>query len=250
VLLVSDVHGAYDALARVAARGEPLLVLGDLLNFIDYRTLDGMFAEVAGRGFVAEMVRLRARGDHEAAARRWREFAAGREDDLRRRWRELMEEGYRRVATALAGARTYVTYGNVDDPEVLREMLPAGVRFVDAEVVEIEGLRVGFAGGGPYHLGVAGEVTEAAMAAKLREIGPVDVLCTHAAPAVPQLSTDVIGGRAKESRALLEYLLEHRPPFHYFGDVHQPQATRWRVEETWCTNVGYFRATGRPVRHG
>jgi hypothetical protein len=35
---------------------------------------------------------------------------------------------------------------------------------------------------------------------------------------------------------------------HLFGDVHQPQASRWRIGRTQCVNVGYFRATGRVFR--
>jgi hypothetical protein len=30
--------------------------------------------------------------------------------------------------------------------------------------------------------------------------------------------------------------------------VHQPQASTWRIGRTRCRNVGYFRATGRPLR--
>jgi len=81
-------------------------------------------------------------------------------------------------------------------------------------------------------------------------MGAVDVLCTHAAPAVPQLSCDTIGGRCKHSEAVLGYLLAHGPRWHYFGDVHQPQALSWRVGATLCRNVGYFRLTERAVRHG
>jgi hypothetical protein len=66
---------------------------------------------------------------------------------------------------------------------------------------------------------------------------------------VRPLSRDVIGGRLKESPAVLAYLLDHRPRWHYFGDIHQPQATSWRVGVTRSVNVGYFRATGRAVRH-
>ena len=46
MLLVADVHGAAEALGKVAGRGETVLVLGDLVNFIDYRSLDGILAEV------------------------------------------------------------------------------------------------------------------------------------------------------------------------------------------------------------
>ncbi|MDX1689945.1 MAG: metallophosphoesterase [Acidimicrobiia bacterium] len=250
MLLVSDVHGANEALARVARLGEPLLVLGDLLNFIDYRTLDGMLADVAGKPFVAELVARRARGDRDGARRLWNEWAAGREDEVRREYTRRTAAAYAEVHAALDGAEAYVIFGNVDRPGMLRDALPPSARWVDGEVVEIDGVRVGFAGGGMPNLGVPGEVSDEAMRAKLAGLGPVDVLCTHVPPAVPQLSNDVVGGRAKESTAILHYLLEHRPPFHYFGDVHQPQATEWRVGGTRCRNVGYFRATGRPVRHG
>ena len=117
-------------------------------------------------------------------------------------------------------------------------------------MIEIEGLRVGFAGGGMVSVGTLGEVTEDEMADKLDRLGPVDVLCTHVPPAVEPLSRDVVGGRTKGSEAIVEYLARARPPFHYFGDIHQPQATEWLVGETRCRNVGYFRATGRAVRHG
>lgn len=249
MLLVSDVHGANEALARVAATGEPLLVLGDLLNLVDYRTMDGILAELFGKEMVADVARLRARGEHDEARRRWRRAAEGRSDDLRTGFLALVEASYRETRRALEGATAYVTYGNVDRPDLLAESLPAGVAFVDGEVVEIEGYRVGFAGGAIVTTGGPGEVTEEEMEAKLARLGPVDLLCTHAAPAVPQLATDVVAGFAKHSQAVLDYILREQPPFHYFGDIHQPQATRWRVGSTRCRNVGYFRATGRAVRH-
>ncbi|MFH1103930.1 MAG: metallophosphoesterase family protein [Actinomycetota bacterium] len=250
MLLVSDVHGAFDALARVAARRETLLVLGDLLNFVDYRTMEGMLAEVAGKEFVARLAGVRTRGDHEGARELWAGFSAGREAEIRDRYDALTREAYAQAARALAGSGAYVTYGNVDRPEVLREMLPAGVTFVDAGSFEIEGIVVGIVGGGVPSLGVPGEIDHDAMAVRLATLGPVEMLCTHVAPAVRPLATDVIGGRPKQSRPVLDYLREHRPRWHYFGDIHQPQATTWRVGETVCRNVGYFRATERPVRHG
>ncbi len=249
MILVADVHGAFDSLARAAAAGEPLLVLGDLLNVVDHRTHEGMLAEVIGRDAVGLLAELRSRGDGGAAREVWRHVAAGREDEIRERLEALAEESYIAMAAALRGAEAYVTFGNVDRPDRLAANLPPGARFVDGEVVSIEGWRVGFAGGGVPGLGVPGEVGDDEMAGKLAALGPVDVLCTHVAPAVAPLSTDVIGGRPKHSVAVLDYILRHRPRWHYFGDIHQPQATRWRVGATSSHNVGYFRATGRGVRH-
>ncbi len=251
MLIIADVHGATEALRRVAQAPGPLLILGDFINFIDYRTYDGLVTDVSGREFVVEMVRLRTRGDFRAAGELWRSFSTGREAELRRKYDDLVQAAYRDICSGLDGATGYATYGNVDRPDVLRSHLPTGMRFVDAEVVEIDGLGVGFAGGGMKSpLGVAGEVTEEEMEAKLAAVGPVDVLCTHVPPMVGPLTKDVIGGREKGSLALLEYLERHQPSHHYFGDIHQPQASVWRIGRTVCRNVGYFRATGRAVRHG
>lgn len=251
MLLVADVHGAAEALGKVAGRGETILVLGDLVNFIDYRSLDGILADVYGKQFVAEVVALRAADDHQAARHRWRQESAGREAELQATMLRLVTQQYREVCGALAGSRALVTYGNVDWPDLLIHFLPEGARFVDGEVIDLEGYRVGFAGGGVTPPGVtAGRITEEEMAAKLARLGPVDILCTHAAPDVPELCWDVVAGRMRTGfRAIVEYVLDTRPRWHYFGDVHQPRATQWQVGETLSRNVGYFRATGRAVRH-
>lgn len=250
MLLVSDVHGAFDELAAVAALGEPLLVLGDLVNFVDYRTHQGILCDIAGREFVAEMLQLREAGDRDGSRALWEGFRAGREAEVAASFDRALRASYGRMRDALAGCEAYVTYGNVDRPRLLAEYLPSSARYVDGEVIDVAGLTVGMVGGGVRALGVPGEVPEPEMAEKLAGLGPVDILCTHVAPAVRPLSHDVIGGRRKESAAVLAYLEEHQPRWHYFGDIHQPQATTWRVGRTQCRNVGYFRATGRPTRHG
>jgi Icc-related predicted phosphoesterase len=250
MLLVADVHGAYAALARVARQGEPLLVLGDFLNLVDYRDGSGLLCDLFGSDLVREVLHLRRQGGPGAANQRWQAFVTGREEEISARYDALVRAAYQEVAEALHGSEAYVTHGNADRPRLLSACLPPGVRYVDGEVVEVEGLRVGIVGGGPHVLGVPGEVPDEGLADRLSALGPVDVLCTHAAPAVPQLGHDVIGGRGKASPAVLDYLLAFRPRWHYFGDVHQPQAVSWRVDGTFCRNVGYFRLTGRAVRHG
>ena len=53
--LIADVHGAVEPLRALAATEGPLLILGDLINFVDYRTYDGIVAEVCGRDFVEDL---------------------------------------------------------------------------------------------------------------------------------------------------------------------------------------------------
>jgi len=249
LLVVSDVHGAFEALEEVAGRGEQLLILGDLINLLDYRTHQGIIADVLGTEFGEAVSGLRANGDYSAMRQAWAQIVGQRPDDVRAAMNAAITASYSRCRTALASAVGYCTYGNVDNPSLLRDSLPPTMRFLDGEAVEIGGLRFGFIGGGTSTpMAGAGEVTDEEMARKLEEMGPVDVLCSHLPPALESLCTDVITGRReRSSQPILNYLRVHQPLRHFFGDVHQPQASTWRVGRTICQNVGYFRATRRPV---
>jgi Icc-related predicted phosphoesterase len=247
--LVSDVHGAADALSRAAPEGATLLVLGDLVNLVDYRTTEGIVPDVVGTDAVNRVVALRSEGRYDDASALWFELSKDRLVDIRAEVASRMKVEYEAVAEALERYRSFVTFGNVDNVDMLVSTLPSSATFVDGEIIEIDGLSVGFAGGGVPSIGSAGEVSHEEMRTKLDHLGPVDVLCTHVPPDVEMLSTDVIGGRPKASPPIREYLLEHQPRYHFFGDVHQPRALTWRFGETMCRNVGYFRATGRSVVH-
>ena len=71
MLIISDVHGAVEPLRRVASLGEPLLVLGDLINYIDYRSNEGIVADISGKDLVDEFVRIRSAHGQEAATEFW-----------------------------------------------------------------------------------------------------------------------------------------------------------------------------------
>ncbi len=249
IRIISDVHGAVAALRRVTVEPGALLILGDLINFIDYRDQTGIVSRVAGSEFVAEMVRLRSAGDYTAAGELWRDYRRGREDELRRGYAEAIADAYEEICEPLDGVSGWVTYGNVDNPDVMQRFLPGSIRFIEADRIEIDGEVFGIVGGGVTTINSPGEISDDVMAERLAAIGPVDVLCTHVAPAIRPLAADVVGGRAKGSVPVKEYLERYQPRVHYFGDIHQPQAVSWRIGATTCVNVGYFRATGRPWVH-
>jgi Icc-related predicted phosphoesterase len=251
IRVVSDIHGAAADLAREAATADALLVCGDLVNLIDYRTMQGIAAEIFGPEVTAAFVRHRTAGRFEEAGRVLRGASEGREEEIRERVRVAVREQYEAVFAAFPEP-TYLTHGNVDRPEQFQDLLRPGVRHLDGESVEVDGLRVGFVGGGlprgprPHF----SEVSHEAFAAKVAAIGPVDVLCSHMPPAVDDLCFDVVAGRPEPgSPALLEYVEEHQPDYLYFGHVHQPRRDRLRVGRTRLVNVGYFRATGRMLDH-
>ncbi len=248
MLIVSDVHGAFETLAGLASRADTVLILGDLINLVDYRTNEGILADIVGRDVVESVVGLRS-VDDSAANRMWATRTASLGFDVRLAVGDAMRSEYERMRTAISGLRAYVIPGNVDDPDLLRAHLPSSATWVDGEVLEFEDETFGFVGRGIERIGSAGEIDDATMRDRLAALGPVDVLCTHVPAALPMVCEDVIGGTGKGSVPVLEYLDRHRPRLHYYGDVHQARATSMRHGATTCINVGYFRATGRAFHH-
>jgi len=250
MLFISDVHDSPGALTRLVALGEEIAILGDLVNLTDYRTGEGAVSRVLGLEFANQTSAARAQGDYGEMRSLWAEQAKDSTEDLRSRIGEELSDQYRRAGEALAGGRGLVIHGNVDRPKTLVAALPEGFRYAHGEVVEREGLSIGFVGGGvPTPIGADGELSDEEMARVLDSLGPVDVLCTHVPPALSALRRDVVTGREERgSEPIRAYLQRHRPRYHLFGDVHQPQASTWRIGPTRCLNAGYFRATGRYLR--
>lgn len=247
MIFVSDVHDSPDALRLLVETDEEIAILGDLVNLTDYRTGYGAVAEVLGVDFAARTSAARARGDYPRMRELWREESELTGEDLRIEITSELASQYDRAAKALSGGRGVVIHGNVDRLEAMLESLPEGFRYVHGESLERQGLRIGFVGGGVVTpLGADGEVSDDEMTSILTGLGDVDILCTHVPPAIPALRTDVITGREERgSDPIRQYLLDSQPRYHLFGDVHQPQASTWRVGRTRCLNAGYFRATGR-----
>lgn len=250
MLFVSDVHDNPSALRKLVGLNEEIVLLGDLVNLNDYRTGLGAVADVLGMDFAARTGDARARGDYQGMRDLWSEEAKSESGDLRVQIGEALAGQYREARTALNDAVGLAIHGNVDRPEMLIESLPPGFEYVHGQRVERDGLTLGFVGGGvATPLGAPGEITDELMEQLLGELGPVDILCTHVPPAIPALRRDVVTGRIERgSSPVLDYIVKHQPKYHIFGDVHQPQATAWRVRGTRCLNAGYFRATGRYLR--
>ena len=252
IYVVSDLHGASDALTKAVPEGSTLLLLGDLVNFLDYISMTGILTEVFPVEAVQRVVDLRTAGDMEEARRVMKERSRGREEEVRHEIAKRVDEQYRAVFAALPDP-TYLILGNVDNPALAKELAGQhpGVHLSDGSVVAIEGERFGFVGGAlPTPMHVAGEVSEEEMAAKIDALGEVDVLCSHIPPAVPELCFDTVAGKHERgSEDLLRYIEDVQPRRAYFGHVHQPLVSSLHIGRTLCINVGYFRSTQRAWRH-
>jgi Icc-related predicted phosphoesterase len=252
IYVVSDLHDAAEGLKEAVPAGSTLLLLGDLINLIDYSDMSGILTEVFPPETVTTINELRASGDHEQARRIMRRRSQGREEEIRDRIALRVEEQYASVFAALPQP-TYLILGNVDRPDVVARYVDTSpaLSWPDGEVVELERERFGFVGGAlPTPLHVSGEITAEEMRAKIDALGDVEVLCSHIPPAVPELCYDTRARRSEEgSEDLLSYIERVQPRVAYFGHVHQPLVSAMWIGGTWCVNVGYFRATRRAFLH-
>jgi Icc-related predicted phosphoesterase len=244
VTAISDLHGAADQVGAVARECDALLVLGDLINVLDYRTWGGILVEVFGRESVQEAAELRAQGRFAQA----RDVIGRRTLDpvaARARFVELATRDYRRVFEALP-PHTYVTFGNVDIPDLIRALIPDHVRFVDGETVHLGSMTFGFVGGGVRTpLSVPGEVPDEEYDGKFDRIGRVDVVCTHMPPRIPWYTYDVVARKFEPgSVGLIAYVQRHQPAYALFGHVHQPLVSSGNIGLTQLVNVGHFQASG------
>ncbi len=248
VKLVADLHGRYSDLRDEVKEEDALLVLGDILDLIDWADLSGILPEVVGRERLVEKLFEAARKGPEAAAE-LREEIISPHGRYYHAITERAREQYGEFADALrgAGCRAYVIYGNGDLPELLAEALRETENAVLAEgKVEIDGTLFGFVPGAVYSpFRMPAEMEDREFGARLEELGAVEVLCTHIPPRVEEALFDVVAGRPVEgSAALLRYLEEKAPHFLYHGHVHQPAQRELRVGSTRVINVAYYKREG------
>lgn len=259
VHVVSDVHGNAEALARAGEGADALIVLGDLLDFVDYQAHDrGILGTLFGAENVGKFARLRREGTREETIAFSRSLWESLDDPA-----GAVEEAIREQYAALFGAMaaldvpTYATPGNVDAPDLWAEYAGAGITVVDGEVMEIGGLRFGFVGGAVLPEGAVLRRTNPVWRPYLRTheefdaviggLDKVEVLCTHVPPAFPELTYDVVARRHEiGSDALAMLIAQQQPRWSLFGHVHQPLSARLRAGRTECRNVGHFKVTERP----
>jgi Icc-related predicted phosphoesterase len=254
VHVVSDVHGNVEALARAGDGADALVVLGDLIDFVDYHDHGGgILGAVFGADKVAEFARLRRERPAELPA--FSRALWGSLGDPQAIVAEAVREQYARLFGAMT-APTYATPGNVDTPDLWPEFAGEHVHVLDGEVAEIGGLRFGFVGGALLPPGITARKpgvfrpylrTEEDFSAGVAALTDVDVMCTHIPPDVPELTYDVIARRSEfGSPSLLDLIMKQQPRWAVFGHVHQPLTPRMRIGFTECANVGHFQRTARP----
>ena len=122
VHVVSDVHGAADALKTAGDGADMLICLGDMLLFLDYADhTQGIFAELYGAEHAKEYIDLRTARRFDEARALTAGIAARLTADRGTDLRTLTEQAIRKQYAELFGALAepaYLTYGNVDVPRL------------------------------------------------------------------------------------------------------------------------------------
>src|SRR5262249_47785343 len=120
IKVIADVHGDLETVLREAAACDVLLLLGDLINVIDYSNAGGILGEVYGSEVVKEWSALRSDGRFDEARAVLREASKGREQEFRELMFRRIDEQTREFCERVPD-NVIVTYGNVDVPDLVRK---------------------------------------------------------------------------------------------------------------------------------
>ncbi len=243
IKLLADIHGEVDALREVIEPGDTAVLLGDLLNWVDFNSLEGMLSEVLEKQEIAQLLGEIEQGNIKKAkimAAAFLKNVGVHHEKLRGIARSAYEELFSAIP-----CRAYVIYGNTDYPDILKECLPSNIELIETGCMEIGGARFGFVSGVPpyrWGVGLPGEIDAETYRKRIDNLEPVDILCTHFPPAYPELTFDVKAKRSEEgSSALTEYIEKVKPDYAFFGHVHQPREKSKQVGRSKLINTGYFR---------
>lgn len=254
IKLIADPHGSFEDLPGKIDGDDVLIVLGDVLDLVDWVDISGILPEVIGREKFIEKLGAALAAGPEAPKALCDELLSpdgGYYQELFRR----TSEQYKRFWEILReiGCRSYVIYGNGDIPELMRATLNGEERATLVEgKVKIEGNVFGFVPGALNSLfRMPAEVDEEEYGARLRELGRVDVLCTHIPPRCEKVTLDVVAGRpVTGSASLMDYIGDNRPDYLYHGHVHQPAQRELLIGGTRVINVGYYKRERYVHTHG
>lgn len=254
--VVSDVHGNLDALGRAGDGADLLIVLGDLLDYVDYHDPHGgILGSMFGAERVAPFIAMRTVGAfaelHAYNQQLWAGVA-----DPEGAITEIVAGRYTK-AIEMLGDHALVTLGNVDVEPVWAALAPPGLRCLDGDTVTVDDLDIGFVAGGSTRPGLRLRPSDSPwkpfvrsaedFQAALDRLGPVDVLCSHIPPDLTALRYDTVPGRLEMfGPGLLERIDADQPALALSGHVHQPLSHRVRRGRTECVNVGHFQRWAAP----
>ena len=148
MIFISDVHHGLDSLENLPSGKGPLIILGDLINWIDYRNGDGIAKDVFGEESVTKLVELRKKHDFTRRKELWNELFSKDREVKQTKIEESIYRQYREVFDKIKNFEVFLIPGNVDSLKILEETKTNNVTNIDGEILDYKGFKIGFAGGG------------------------------------------------------------------------------------------------------
>ena len=203
--------------------------------------------DVFGYDNVIKLINLRKQHKFDERKTLWRELYKTDPDKIAKKIQSAINKQYEDVFHVLKKYEVWFIPGNVDDVDIMNTYSSSSIKNVDGSIIEYDNKKIGFAGGGvPTPINARGEIDEETFSKKLYNLKDSNIICTHAPPLVRELVTDVVTNKIEQGwGSLKDYIENYQPEYSLFGDVHQPQASHWKISATCCINVGYFRATNQ-----
>ena len=169
---VSDVHGSVEELRSSADGADAVVCLGDFVLFIDYADPGkGIFGSLFGAENTRRYIALRTAGNFDDARawshQLWTDVIEREGVSRSELVDRMIKEQYQELFAALP-TPAYLTYGNVDVPDFWSPYLREGHTVLDAQTIDLDGLRFGFVGGGLGSTCICGNTIASSLAAAAR----------------------------------------------------------------------------------
>ena len=94
MIFISDVHHQLEFLKLLPKKNEPVVILGDLINWIDYRNGEGIAKEVFGLENVQKLINLRKEHRFEERKNLWKSLYSDNPEVIMKNMRDAIENQY------------------------------------------------------------------------------------------------------------------------------------------------------------
>ena len=265
IVIVSDVHGEYDALTNLVGPDDTLFIAGDLLVFMDFTDFSrGILAKAFTIDELIEGLKEMSQGNLDRVNEAFMQITTPGEERYEKIL-PLIESEYEKLFSMLP-CETYILYGNDDYPDILKEKLSKNAKLIEAGVVKTHGIEIAMVSGMPgakHTPQFPGIVPMETYDEMFTGLDPADVIITHVPPKEDddgenstdggpdqvKLTYDTIAKRNEPSSvAITQYIKKHNPVYSFFGHVHNPNVTNAKIAGTQAVNIGFFKERKAALR--
>ena len=138
MIFVSDVHYQLDYLNSLPQNMGPVVILGDLINWIDYRDGQGIAMDVFGYDNVIKLINLRKEHKFDQRKTLWRELYKTDPDKIAKKMEIAINKQYEDVFHVLKKYEVWFIPGNVDDVDIMNTYSSSSIKNVDGLIIEYD----------------------------------------------------------------------------------------------------------------